>query len=160
IPSVPLADNPYAPGEAIGPDDCTTGLTPSGVPVVGQAATNLAVACGNDPNPFRPFLGFSNVNGLSYSANSSYNALQLSARPAFAPLVLSVASTYSHSIDDASDGAAFGADSPFIDAYDFRRGRASSNYDQRHMLNVSWVYDLPFFRHDTGLKRTLIGGWQ
>ena len=39
IPSVPSADNPYAPGEAIGPDDCTTGLTPSGVAVTGQAAT-------------------------------------------------------------------------------------------------------------------------
>ena len=28
------------------------------------------------------------------------------------------------------------------------------------MLNVSWVYDLPFFRHDSGLTHTLLGGWQ
>jgi hypothetical protein len=160
IPSVPLADNPYAPGEAIGPDDCTTGLTPSGVPIVGQAATNLAVACGNDPNPFRPFVGFSNINGLAFSANSSYNAFQFSARRAIAPLVLSVAYTYSHSIDNASDGGAFNANSSFINAYDFRTARASSNFDQRHMLNVSWVYDLPLFRHSTGLSHTLLGGWQ
>src|SRR5207249_8630189 len=29
LASVPLAENPYQPGEAIGPDDCTTGTTPS-----------------------------------------------------------------------------------------------------------------------------------
>jgi Carboxypeptidase regulatory-like domain len=160
IHSVPAADNPYAVGEAIGPDDCTTFTTPSGVPVVGQAATNLSIACGSDANPFRPFVGFSNINGLAYSANSSYNAFQFSARRAFAPLVLSVAYTYSHSIDDASDGGAFVANSSFIDAYNFQTARGSSNFDQRHMLNVSYVYDLPFFRRPGTLQNKLLGGWQ
>jgi hypothetical protein len=160
IPSVPLASNPYAVGEAIGPNDCTTFTTPSGVPVTGQAANNLAVACGNDANPFRPFVGFSGINGLAYSANSSYNAFQFAARRAIAPLVLSVAYTYSHSIDDASDGGAFSATSSFIDAYNFRTARGSSNFDQRHMLHVSYVYDLPFFRQPGTLEHKLLGGWE
>src|SRR5713226_2478046 len=62
--SVPASANPYKPGEAIGAnghDDCGTLTTPSGVAVTGQAATNLGVACGDDPNPLRPLLGFGNI---------------------------------------------------------------------------------------------------
>jgi carboxypeptidase family protein len=155
---LPLADNPYKLGEAIGPNDCSTGTTPSGVAITGLAAMHLAVACGGDPNPNRPFLGFAGINGLAYAANSNYNAFQLSARRSVAPLTLSVAYTYSHSIDNASDGAA-GTAGNFVDAYNFQTARGSSNFDQRHMLNVSYVYDLPFFRK-TGLSHTLLGGWQ
>jgi hypothetical protein len=159
VQPLPLADNPYKVGEAIGPNDCTTLTTPSGAPITGQALVNLGIACGGDPNPNRPFLGFSGINGLTYAANSSYNAFQFSARRAIAPLTLSVAYTYSHSIDNASDGAA-GTTGNFVDAYNFQSARGSSNFDQRHMLNVSYVYDLPFFRHETGLTNKLLGGWQ
>jgi len=155
---VPSADNPYLPGEAIGPNDCATGTTPSGAPITGQALTNLGVACGNDPNPFRPFVGFGSINFLQFGSNSSYNAFQFSARRAIAPLTLSVAYTYSHSIDNASDGGALNAPS-IIDSYDVSRSRASSDFDQRHTLNISYVYDLPFFKRP-GLSHTLLGSWQ
>jgi len=38
--------------------------------------------------------------------------------------------------------------------------RASSDFDQRHVLTLSYVYNLPFLRHGTGLSHTLLGGWQ
>ena len=31
VHSVPLSQNPYKPGEVIGPNDCSTSTTPSGV---------------------------------------------------------------------------------------------------------------------------------
>jgi hypothetical protein len=55
-----------------------------------------------------------------------------------------VAYTYSHSIDDASDRS----DSTFVNSFDLRSNRASSNFDQRHLLHISFIYDLhliPFF---------------
>ena len=55
---------------------------------------------------------------------------------------LSLAYTYSHSIDDSSDRY----DGTFVDSYDPSLTRASSNFDQRHMLNAACVYDLPFFK--------------
>ena len=157
VHSTPLADNPYKVGEAIGPNDCATMKTPSGVAVTGQAAINLGIACGNDPNPNRPFVGFGSINFLQYQANSSYNSLQVAVNRSIAPLTLSVAYTYSHSIDDSSDRY----DASFIDAYDVARARASSNFDERHMLNVSYVYSLPFFKHSDSkpLKLTL-ADWQ
>lgn len=156
IHSLPLANNPYKAGEAIGANDCTTFMTPSGVPITGQAANNLNVACGNDADPYRPFLGFGSLELLETEANSSYNALQTSLRRTVGSLTLNVAYTYSHSIDDSSDRG----DSTFVDSYNLAANRGSSNYDQRNILNVSYVYDLPFFRKATGVEKALLGGWQ
>lgn len=157
IAPVPAADNPYKPGEAIGPNDCTTLTTPSGVPVTGQALINLNVACGNNAtnDPFRPFVGFSDITGLENVANSVYNALQVSVRRSKGPLVLDVAYTYSHSLDDFSDRF----DSNFVNSFDFAANRASSNFDQRHLLNFSYVYTFPSFGL-TGWERAIAGGWE
>ena len=70
-------------------------------------------------------------------------------------LSLSLAYTYSHSIDDSSDR--YNGD--FVNSYDIAANRASSNFDQRHLLNIGYIYDLPFFRKP-GLAHTLLGGWQ
>jgi hypothetical protein len=156
---VPISQNPYKAGEAIGPNDCTNLTTPSGVPITGQALVNLGIACGNDPNPYRPYTGFRSMDYLQFGASSSYNSLQILVTRQIAPLTLSVAYTYSHSIDDASEGA-WGGSYSYLDTYDLARARASSNFDQRHMLNISYVYDLPFFKSATGWTNMLMGGWQ
>ncbi len=152
---VPLSQNPYKPGEAIGPNDCTTFTTPSGVPIAGQALTNLMVACGNDPNPFRPFQGFGDILRLEDAASSSYHALQASLRRTAGKLQLSASYTWSHSIDDSSDRF----DAGFVNSFNLAANRASSNFDQRHIFNLSYIYDLPFFQGQ-GLANKLLGGWQ
>ena len=156
---VPLSANPYKPGEPIGAgghDDCGTMTTPSGVAVTGQAALNLAVACGATvADPFRPYLGYSTVNGLQNMASSIYHAFQFGLRHSMGGLQLNVAYTYSHSIDDSSDRF----DGTFVNSYNPSSARASSNFDQRHVLNIGYVYDLPFFR-GSGLTHALLGGWE
>jgi len=160
--------NPYNQGEFIdttsnSPNtDCTKPSAPvvNGQTLSGLAATYVGMAaCGLNASPFRPFVGFSGINFESYSANSIYHGLQFSARRSIAPLTLSVAYTYSHSIDDSSDGGA-GNLTSIVNSYDFRLSRASSDFDQRHVLTLSYVYDLPFLRHGAGLSHTLLGGWQ
>jgi hypothetical protein len=157
---VPAALNPYQPGEPIGgvnnsTGDCTTFMTPSGVPITGQAANNLTVACGGIPDPFRPFYGVATITQLQNASSSTYNAFQVSARKTAGPLQFTLAYTWSHSIDDASDRY----DADFVNTYDPAANRASSAFDIRHMLNVGWVYDLPFFR-TPGLAHKILGGWQ
>jgi len=53
-----------------------------------------------------------------------------------------VAYTYSHSLDDASDRS----DTTFVNSFDLKSNRASSNFDQRNLLHVSYVYDVPLRR--------------
>jgi hypothetical protein len=152
----PLSQNPYKVGEAIGTNDCTTHTTPSGVPITGQALTNLNIAsCGANPNAFRPYLGYGTITNLQDAASSTYHAMETSVRRNVGQLTLSAAYTYSHSIDDASDRG----DGTFVDSYNFAANRASSNFDQRHVFNFSYVWDIPLFK-TKGLANTFLGGWQ
>jgi hypothetical protein len=178
--AVPISQNPYevnhealnfTPDPATGiPLDCETGTTTLGVPVPGYNAVpggqplppqpgtpgvNLWVACGNSADPFRPYAGFSDIRRLENAASSSYHGLQASLRKTVGALQFTVAYTYSHSIDDSSSGG----DAGFVDSYDLARNRASSNFDQRHVVQISYIYDLPFFK-GKGLSHSLLGGWQ
>ncbi len=148
------AQNPYQPGQPMTAADCNSGLV-NGVAPTGPAAAQFSVACGNNPNPYRPYPGYGNITGLQVQANSSYNALQVSAHRHVGRLSVDLAYTWSHSIDDSSDRG----DGSFVDSYNLALTRASSNFDQRQLLNLEYVYDLPFFTKP-GLAHTLLGGWQ
>ena len=158
---VPLAQDPFQPGQPITGDICnaaTSGLpafTQTGVPIVGQAYNNLQVACGLSPDPFRPFYGVGAITRLDNGASSTYNAFQAYARRTVGALQFSVAYTWSHAIDDSSSRYDVGA----VNAYDFSANRASSTFDIRHLLNFSYVYDLPFFK-SPGKLNLFLGGWQ
>ena len=162
--AVPLSQNPYKPGEPIDGgvdglgnpihDDCGTMTTPSGVPIVGQAALNLSVACGGSADPFRHFLGYSDIASVQNAASSTYHALQVSVRRSVGSLQVSGAYTYSHSIDDASDRF----DASFVDSSNPSANRASSNFDERHIFTGSYIWDLPFFKAP-GLANKILGGW-
>jgi hypothetical protein len=173
---VSSVNNPYKVGEAFGGNECsgtldrfgipTNATTPSGVPISyspgsnggppSGVAVNVGVAqCGANPDPFRPFSGYSNITYLQPAASSIYHSLQAALRRNFGSLELSFAYTYSHSIDDASDRS----DGTFTNAYDLAANRATSNFDERHVLNASYVWDIPLFKSG-GLKKTLLGNWQ
>jgi carboxypeptidase family protein/TonB-dependent receptor-like protein len=155
---VPASDNPFAPGQPITSDDCDalgTGALANGTPYGIQAGNNLSVACGGDANPFRPFLGYGSIIHLNDQANSTYNALQTTVRRTLGDLTFSVAYTYSHSIDNSSDRF----DGAIVNSYDTASNRASSTFDVRHNVAISYVYAFPFFK-GSGLSHTLLGGWQ
>ncbi len=169
IHPISASQNPYEINhEAIGPNDCATGTTPSGITIngynpdlvagdqtPGTAGVNMYVACGGDPDFFRPYAGFSDIRRLDNEASSIYHALQASLRKTVGALQFSVAYTYSHSIDDSSSGG----DTGFVNSYDLALNRASSNFDQRHVVTISYIYDLPLFK-GSGLSHSLLGGWQ
>ena len=176
IVPTPASQNPYPKGQPITQNDCNTvnvnwndatesltniTATINGNNITstapGQPAVNLAVACGalNTNDVLRPYQGWGDITYLENSANSNYNAMQISLRRNTGPLVLSVAYTYSHSLDDSSDRY----DGTFVNAYDLRANYASSTFDQRHILNISYVYDFPFFKKP-GLENKLLGGWE
>jgi len=87
-----------------------------------------------------PFVG--QIYSLQNIANSVYHAMQVSLRRTAGPLTLGASYTYSHSIDDSSDRT----EATFINAYNLPSNRASSDFDQRHLLNLSYVYQLPLMK--------------
>ncbi len=92
------------------------------------------------PNALRTYApGLGEIFALENVANSSYHAFQTTMRKVQGPLTLGVAYTYSHSLDNASDRS----DSTFVNSFALRSDRASSSFDQRHLLHLSSIYDLP-----------------
>jgi len=115
--------------------------------VINPDFTNLEAACYGtaakffpDPNSLRTFApGFSRIFSLENVADSSYHAMQATVRRQAGRLTLGAAYTYSHSIDDSSDRS----DTTLVNAFDLASNRASANFDQRHLLNISYIYALP-----------------
>jgi hypothetical protein len=157
------AFNPYPAGRPnIWPLDCSGGgaqfelggassaVNPNGgtIVAVGQPAwVNMNIACYGAPgfgtpfipSVFRPYTTLGSILSVANKADSNYNALQVSVRRSVAPLVLGLSYTYSHSIDDSSDRS----DADFVNSYNLAGNKASSNFDQRQSLAVSYIYDLP-----------------
>jgi hypothetical protein len=160
------SENPFQPGQVLTQSICDTvagAWTPgvsgvvNGQTVTGHVAQNLAVACGASPaDPYRKYTGYSTIALIEPQANSIYNALQVSIRRTAARSQFTLAYTYSHSIDNSSDRY----DTNFLNAYDMSRTRASSNFDQTHILNIGYVLDSPFFRDTKKFTGKVLGGWQ
>ncbi len=146
------------PGSAVVGGDCfnrgtltsPSFLLQNGVAVSAQnpASINLAVACqGQSSSPIevtntlRPYPGLGQIFSLQNVADSSYQGFQTTVRRTKGPLTAGIAYSYSHSIDDSSDRT----DPTFVNSLDLRSNKASSNFDQRHLLNISYVYRLPNF---------------
>ena len=154
---VPLAQsqNPFAPGQPITYGTCQS--YSGGSFLVGNttvtstqpAFINLLAACFGelpgtfsvDPNSLRQYApGIGQIYSIRNAANSTYNALQATVRSTKGPVTIIGAYTYGHSIDDSSDRS----DATFVNSFDLAANRASSNYDQRHLLNVGYVIKDPF----------------
>jgi Carboxypeptidase regulatory-like domain/TonB-dependent Receptor Plug Domain len=164
-----LNGNPYHPGQAITAGDCAphnnspnnnpndSFFMVNGITITqGEPAwTNLTAACYGttnptnglvyqqipDPNTLRPYFGFHRILSLQNIADSQYHALQATIRRTRGPLTMGASYTFSHSFDDSSDRS----DASFVNSANIKSSWASSNFDQRHLLNFNYVYDLPKF---------------
>jgi hypothetical protein len=185
---VSAANNPFSPGEPLLANeplsisgypkvlgDCPVGgVVPGRIQVFhlsnGKTVTpdspaydNLALACsqingkGSGANAFRPYTGIGRIFSLNNSANSSYHSLQVTLKHTSGPLTLGAAYTFGHSRDNSSSRY-----DPIPNAFDLKSNYANSNFDQRHLLNISYLYSLPLpeaFAKARGWGRVL-GGWQ
>jgi hypothetical protein len=162
LPPLPDSENPFGPNEPLTLADCTVSasgsqaehpgdgtvafLLQNGTIVTPQnpAYVHLQAACASPHIPNvnslpRPYPGLGRVHSLQNVANSSYHGMQATLRRSRGPLTAGVSYSYSHSFDNASDRS----DPVLVDSYNLRQNRASSNFDQRHLLNISYVYRIP-----------------
>ena len=105
---------------------------------------------------------FGTVAQLNTGANSHYSGLQTTAEKRLGHgLQVQANYTLSHCIDTVSNGgflpfSAGGILSPI--AGDLQRDRGACDYDVRHNLTASYVYELPFKRSDR--LGIVLNGWQ
>ena len=156
---LPLSENPFSPNEPLTIADCTSWnggpggainprfLLENGAVVTAQNAAYpyLEAACAGVPGlpnvnslPTRPYPGLGKIYSLENVANSNYNALQLKLQHTTGDLTGQLLYSYSHSIDDSSDRS----DPVLVNSYDLRSNRASSDFDQRHLVTLNLLYTI------------------
>jgi hypothetical protein len=116
----------------------------------------------------RPYPQFKDLNGSTNNAISNYHAFQAQLQRRFSGgLTFSGNYTWSHFLDD-QDSAGWGSrggTQPYQNAFNPRANYGNSNFDQRHAVKGSVIYDLPFGRGRTFLNNNsildaILGGWQ
>lgn len=119
---------------------------------------------------FRPFPQYGNISNTgNYAGFSNYNALQMKAEKRFSQGgVLLVAYTFSKLLVNAESLTSFlevaGAPS-YQNTNDLTGEYALSGYDARQRLVTSYVYSLPFGRHQpflanvSGIADKVVSGW-
>jgi hypothetical protein len=95
-------------------------------------------------NAYRPYFGIQKIFSLENVADSNYNAFQATLRRTRGPITVDMSYTYSHSIDDSSDRN----DTTIVNPQVVAANKASSNFDQRHLLNVNYTWTLPNLKWD------------
>jgi hypothetical protein len=111
--------------------------------------------------PRRPWPGFGAVPQLQSSGNSIYHGLLSRFERRFSGgLSFLSAYTFGHAIDDSTGG------NVTQDSRNLRADRGNSDFDARHRLAISHVFELPFGRDRrfgkdwNSVVNALFGGWE
>ncbi len=119
----------------------------------------------------RPYADFSQIPWRGTTGNSEYNALSVSLKRSFAHGLLASANyTWSHEIDDDSNGSGDGDSITPQNVSCYPQGapqcgeRTSGAFDARHAFNANVVYELPFgsgksYLSEPGVMRSVFGSW-
>ena len=116
----------------------------------------------------RPYPQFQGISGSTNNAISNYNAFQAQIQRRFTNgLTFNANYTWSHFLDD-QDSAGWGSrggTQVYQNAFDPGANYGNSNFDQRHAVKGSVVYDLPIgkgrrFLNGNEVVDAVIGGWQ
>ena len=103
--------------------------------------------------------GYSGYQLFANDAYSIYHALQASLTRRWNQSYFQAAYTFSKNIDATSTGnTAF--NTAYNDQSNINASRGISDFNRPHRLSVSYAYELPFFQHATGFRKTALGGWQ
>lgn len=118
---------------------------------VGTLTANRGV----NVNALRPYSGYASINHNVTNAYFNYHSLQVQLRKQFSGGGLfNIAYTWSKAITDAS-----GWNESPMDSYNGSLDRSRSSYDRRHIMVISYVYPIPFWREQNAWYKYALGGW-
>ncbi len=121
-------------------------------PTAGALQANPGV----NVNALRPYAGFASIQEEEDVAQSKYNSLQVQWSRRFASgFAFNFAYTLSKSTDDSTNYRDI-----VPDTYNTSNLWGPSEFDSRHVVVFSYVYNLPFFKDAKTLSGKLLGGWQ
>jgi hypothetical protein len=110
-----------------------------------------------DVNAIRPYQGFGYMHDRAPLFTNNYNSLQVSiSHRSSRGLTLGAAYTWSKDLTTNSNDRGTSATNSYNFGTDY--GPSSSNTPQ--ILEVNYIYEVPFFKSQRGLEGHVLGGWE
>ncbi|MPY88460.1 MAG: hypothetical protein GEU99_11095 [Luteitalea sp.] len=107
-------------------------------------------------NALRPYQGFGVIRLAENAGKSSYHGLQTQLERRYRNgFKISVAYTLSRLKDNADDKRNI-----IFNTYDDSGYWGISGRDRTHVVAISYIYDLPFYRDQNTMLGNVLGGWQ
>jgi hypothetical protein len=121
-----------------------------------EGTLTLPQNAGVAPAALFPNQGLGGLTTALMHTNSRYDGLQVSVqRRLNKGLQFGVSYTYSNTFDYGSDLYANA-----IDTYNLKYNFGPANFGRRNNLIINYVYQLPFYKGQSGAAAAILGGWQ
>lgn len=105
----------------------------------------------------RPFRGYRSIAIVEPRYNSNYHSLQVFLQHRFSGASqVNVAYTWSKNLTDSQNDRTASPQ----DTYNIRSEYSRAALDRRHIFNLNYVYELPWFDKQNGFVGKILGGWQ
>ncbi len=130
---------------------CAPANLPDGTPFLGNYE-------GGNVDLRVPYVGYSSESESYRAAGiAAYNALTVHVEKRMSHgLEVGLSYTYSHALDEQSGiGLFYNGNNPL----NLRDGYASSDFDRTHVLNFTYLYNLPKFFAEKSLTGKILDGW-
>jgi hypothetical protein len=134
----------------------------------GNNLTNSKASAAFFPNTptAKPFASFATVTNIYSGASSNYNGVVLSATRRSKDLSLQFNYEFSKALDEVSNGGLepFAPDAgdaaTLVNPTNIAANYGPADYNVKHNITASFVYDLPSFIKSSNLMRNLSGGFE
>jgi hypothetical protein len=112
---------------------------------------------GDDVNAISPFAGYGVITDRNPIYTSNYNSLQISLNRRFnRGLTVQLGYTWSRLLTTSPEDRALAT----YNTYDLKQSYGPSTLNTPQMFIASYVYDLPFYRNQSGAIGKILGGWE
>lgn len=117
----------------------------------------LSAATNNILDQIRPYEGYRSITMIQPRYNSNYHSMQVSAVHRFTGgSQITAAYTWSKNLTDNQTDRSTAPQ----DSYNTKGDWGRATLDRRHMFITNYVYELPWYKDQKGLKGKLLGGYQ
>ena len=145
-------------------------MSPNAPPCTGNTpVANQPLVCAGQPNyaltfnanDWRPLNVYQDVYLLYHGSYANYNSLQASWQKQSGPVTFLINYTFAKVLgitDGQTDNGA--GNGSVVDPFSIRNNYGPLAYDHTHILNASYVWNMPKFVHGNAILGGAVNGWQ
>jgi hypothetical protein len=130
-------------------------------PITGPQTAGTYYNLGFNSNDYRPLNAYQDIYLLNHGSFANYNSLQVSWQKQSGPVTFLTNYTFGKVlgiVDGQTDNGP--GNGSVVDPFNIRNNYMPLAYDHTHILNFSYVWNMPKFLHGNPILGGAVNGWQ